>query len=80
MCDTLLASYQGRDGLIKTIGYTCMLAGGLTEGGIQRRFQTMSREMSQCRVVLRMLDDWPMLKYSMQYGLGKSEEDQVRES
>ncbi|XP_022664539.1 peroxisomal membrane protein 11C-like isoform X2 [Varroa jacobsoni] len=38
---------------------------------------TMSREMSQCRVVLRMLDDWPMLKYSMQYGLGKSEEDQL---
>ncbi|OQR73447.1 peroxisomal membrane protein 11C-like [Tropilaelaps mercedesae] len=77
MCDKLLDSYHGRDGLIKTLGYTFMLAGGLTKGGIQRRFQTLAKEMSQCRVILRMLDDWPMLKYSMQYGLGHGEEDQL---
>lgn len=33
--------------------------------------------MSHCRVILRLLDDWPMLQYNLQYGLGKPEEDQV---
>ncbi|XP_003737000.1 peroxisomal membrane protein 11C [Galendromus occidentalis] len=77
MCDRLLQTYQGRDGLIKTMGYAFMLCGGVTDKGVKKRFQILSKEMSHCRVILRLLDDWPMLKYNLQYGLGKPEEDQL---
>ncbi|XP_064471265.1 peroxisomal membrane protein 11C-like [Ornithodoros turicata] len=75
--DDVLQSYRGRDGIFRAVGYACLLAGGLTSGNASKKFYTVSSEISQCRVVMRFLDDWPMLKYSMEYGVGKSEQDDV---
>lgn len=73
--EEMLQTHGGRDVVIRTLGYACLLSSGLTRGSLSRKLRIASSEFSHCRVVCRLLDDWPMLKYSLSYGLGKHEED-----
>lgn len=71
----MLQTHGGRDVIIRTLGYACLLSSGLTKGSLSRKLRVASSEFSHCRVVCRLLDDWPMLQYSLSYGLGKQEND-----
>lgn len=75
--EELLRTHSGRDGIIRTLGYACLLSSGLTKGSLSKKFGILSSEFSHCRVISRLLDDWPMLTYSMSYGLGTQEQDYV---
>lgn len=58
--------------MLRTLCYSTKLVGGLTNNeGLKRRFNVFSSQMSAARAVLRLLDDLPMLKYTMEYGLGR---------
>ncbi|XP_069783849.1 peroxisomal membrane protein 11C isoform X2 [Narcine bancroftii] len=77
----VLESYRGRDRLVRTLGYSSRLLGGLLlatrngGSGLQRGLLRLSQELSNCRATLRLFDDLAMLMFSREYGLGASEED-----
>lgn len=72
----VLETYKGRDKFLRTLCYSAKLVGGLTANKLHaERWQIFSSQMSSTRAVLRLLDDLPMLKYNIEYGLGKSEPD-----
>ncbi|KAM9329685.1 peroxisomal membrane protein 11C [Gastrophryne carolinensis] len=77
----VLESYRGRDRLIRTLCYSCQLVGGVVtqkHGEKQQYGKSLlivASQLSHCRTVLRLFDDLSMLAYSIQYGLGKKEED-----
>lgn len=75
--EELLRTHSGRDGLMRTLGYACLLGSGVTQGSLSKKLAIISSELSHCRVVSRLLDDWPMLKYSASYGLGHQENDYI---
>lgn len=80
VCD-VLDTYRGRDKFIRTLCYTSKLIGSCTCNELLvKRCQTFSSQMSATRAVLRLFDDLPMLKYSLQYGFGKQEPDQFMAS
>ncbi|KAB0802912.1 hypothetical protein PPYR_05098 [Photinus pyralis] len=80
VCD-VLDTYRGRDKFIRTLCYTSKLIGSCTcDEVLAKRCQTFSSQMSATRAVLRLFDDLPMLRHSLQYGLGKQEPDQFMAS
>ncbi|KAM6219648.1 peroxisomal membrane protein 11C [Rhynchocyon petersi] len=76
-----LESYRGRDRLIRTLGYSCQLVGGIlveqcpARVDVGMRLLAISTQLSHCRTVLRLFDDLAMFAYTKQYGLGAEEED-----
>ncbi|XP_051018918.1 peroxisomal membrane protein 11C [Acomys russatus] len=76
-----LESYRTRDRLIRTLGYSCQLVGGVlveqgpTRSEVGRRLLVVSAQLSHCRTVLRLFDDLAMFVYTKQYGLGTEEKD-----
>lgn len=76
-----LESYRGRDRLIRTLGYSCQLVGGIlvehcpAQSEVGTRLLAVSAQLSHCRTVLRLFDDLAMFVYTKQYGLGPEEED-----
>ncbi|XP_063770843.1 peroxisomal membrane protein 11C isoform X2 [Pseudophryne corroboree] len=66
---------------MRTLGYSCQLLGGIItvkHGEKQhwgKSLLIVASQLSNCRTVLRLFDDLSMLTYSLQYGLGKQEED-----
>ncbi|KAL7010457.1 hypothetical protein ACKWTF_012674 [Chironomus riparius] len=44
---------------------------------LAKKFATFSTKMSQTRANLRLLDDLPMIKYSLEYGFGEKEPDRI---
>ncbi|XP_036902849.1 peroxisomal membrane protein 11C [Sturnira hondurensis] len=76
-----LESYRGRDRLIRTLGYSCQLVGGILVGHsparseVGTRLLVLSSQLSHCRTVLRLFDDLAMFLCTRQYGLGDEEED-----
>ncbi|XP_065773928.1 peroxisomal membrane protein 11C isoform X1 [Muntiacus reevesi] len=76
-----LESYRGRDRLIRTLGYSCQLVGGVlveqcpARSEVGTRLLALSSQLSHCRIVLRLFDDAAMFVYTKQYGLGAEEED-----
>ena len=75
VCD-VLDTYRGRDKFIRTLCYTSKLIGSFSSDELfTKRCQIFSSQMSATRAVLRLFDDLPMLKYSLQYGFGKQEPD-----
>lgn len=76
-----LESCRVRDRLIRTLGYSCQLVGGiLVEQGpgrseIGSHLLALSSQLSHCRTVLRLFDDLAMLAYTKHYGLGPKDED-----
>ncbi|XP_075060825.1 peroxisomal membrane protein 11C isoform X1 [Mixophyes fleayi] len=77
----VLESYRGRDRLMRTLCYSCQLLGGvitLKHGEKKlwgKSLLIVASQLSNCRTVLRLFDDLSMLTYSLQYGLGKKEDD-----
>lgn len=61
----LLETYRGRDKVIRLCCYGAMLLAG--KDGKNSRLLRVSAALSDCRVVLRLFDDIPMLAYSLQY-------------
>lgn len=77
----VLETYKGRDKVLRTLCYSTKLVGGLTDNPqFAKRWETFSSQMSATRAVLRLLDDLPMLKYTLEYGLGKEEPDKFMAS
>lgn len=58
--------------ILRTLCYSTKLIGGLAKDDLlAKRFQVFSSQMSATRATLRLLDDLPMLKYTLEYGIGK---------
>ncbi|XP_021234394.1 peroxisomal membrane protein 11C [Numida meleagris] len=76
-----LESYRGRDRAVRALCYGCQLAGGALAGpqspaeGLPGSLLAVSAQLSSCRTVLRLLDDFAMLSHSCAYGLGPKDED-----
>nr|XP_033813253.1 peroxisomal membrane protein 11C isoform X2 [Geotrypetes seraphini] len=76
-----LESYRGRDRVIRTLCYSCQLVGGILVEKRSDKYESgksllaLASQLSHCRTVLRLFDDLSMFAYSIQYGLGKKEED-----
>ncbi|GFG31951.1 hypothetical protein Cfor_01862 [Coptotermes formosanus] len=70
-----LSTHNGRDKVIRTLFYTAKLASALTSSEeTVFKLETISGQLSACRIVLRLFDDIPMLNYTLTYGLGKQVE------
>lgn len=71
-----LETYQGRDKFLRTLSYLTKLATvGTTSKDAENKLKIFSSQMSGCRVILRLLDDIPMLHYAITYGWGEKEPD-----
>ncbi|OXB56366.1 hypothetical protein ASZ78_001774, partial [Callipepla squamata] len=75
-----LESYRGRDRALRALCYVSRLAGGAlaprgSAQGLSRGLLAVSAQLSSCRTVLRLLDDFAMLRHSCAYGLGPKDED-----
>lgn len=71
-----LDTYSGRDKFLKTMSYMAKLATitAMNEETAMK-WKVFSSKMSECRIILRLLDDIPMLHYAVTYGWGKQEPD-----
>ncbi|XP_078279853.1 peroxisomal membrane protein 11C [Rhinoraja longicauda] len=84
-----LESHRGRDRLVRALGYSSRLLGGLLQAagsgsgsgsesdGGGAGLLRLSQELGNCRATLRLLDDLAMFLHSRGYGLGAAEEDAV---
>jgi len=71
----LLSTHNGRDKIIRTLVYTTKLAAAVVSSEeTVLKLETVSGQLSACRIVLRLFDDIPMLNYTLTYGLGKEVE------
>lgn len=71
-----LETYPGRDKLLRTFSYMAKLATlGTTSKETEKKFKTLSSQLSGCRVTLRLLDDIPTIYYATTYGWGRKESD-----
>ncbi|XP_076628661.1 peroxisomal biogenesis factor 11c [Colletes latitarsis] len=71
-----LDTYQGRDKFLRTLSYIAKLATlGTSSKETEEKLKIFSSQMSGCRVILRLLDDIPMIHYAMTYEWGKKEPD-----
>lgn len=59
---------------MKLLCYSAKLIAGLNatrDPDIAKRFATISSKISGARATLRLIDDIPMLQYTIEYGLGR---------
>jgi len=67
-----LETYSGRDKMLRTLSYAAKLLTVCTSSkSAEKKLKTFGSQMSECRVMLRLLDDLPSLHYMMTYGWGK---------
>ena len=68
-CET----YRGHDNLLSLIGYMSRMLSGTKYFSelYSNKLIIISNEISNARVILRFLDDFSMLGYTLSYGLGK---------
>lgn len=67
-----LSSHSGRDKVMRILSYTTKLVSGLiTSETMTKKLDTFGSQLSECRTVLRLFDDLPMLNYTLTYGLGR---------
>lgn len=79
MCD-MLDTYTGRDKIVRILCYTTKLASGMyaiKDPDLSKKLAIFSSKMSQTRATLRLLDDLPMINYSLSYGIGNKEADRI---
>ncbi|XP_054725067.1 peroxisomal membrane protein 11C-like [Uloborus diversus] len=69
----LLNSYTGRDSIVRTMSYFSLYLSSQTSGRCSRKLKMISEELSYCRLILRLFDDLPMLRFTLSYGLGREE-------
>ena len=62
-------------------GYKCGMLSGLCakESSLAVGLKSVSSQISNARIVFRLLDDYSMLNYTLQYGLGKHVRKQLLE-
>ncbi|XP_067653592.1 peroxisomal membrane protein 11C-like isoform X2 [Haliotis asinina] len=70
-----IETYRGRDKIIRLCSYAAMFIGGNNNSPMSEKARVVSRELSACRVILRLFDDLPMLSYNLQYGSGSKEKN-----
>lgn len=71
-----LKTYSGRDKMLRTLSYVAKLLTVCTSSkSTEKKLKTFGSQMSECRVMLRVLDDLPTLHFVMTYGWGKQEPD-----
>lgn len=69
---SFLQTYSGRDKFIRILCYSSKLISGLTsDKELARKYGIFSSQLSACRMTLRLFDDLPMLKSTLDYGFGK---------
>ncbi|XP_053698730.1 peroxisomal membrane protein 11C-like [Sabethes cyaneus] len=76
----MLDTYTGRDKIVRTLCYTTKLAAGMyvsNDPDLSKKLAIFSSKMSQTRATLRLLDDLPMISYSLNYGTGSKEADRI---
>lgn len=59
---------------MKSLCYLTKLAGGLSGTGnpdLAKKLLIFSSKISGARTTLRLVDDIPLLRYSLEYGFGK---------
>ncbi|GAB1859991.1 Peroxisomal membrane protein 11C [Camponotus japonicus] len=62
--------------MLRTLSYSAKLLTVCTSSkNTERKLKTFGSQMSECRVMLRLLDDLPTLHCIMSYGWGKREPD-----
>lgn len=69
-----LESYRGHDCTLSVIGYGLTMYSGLRERNnpfFAKKLLKLSSQLSNARVILRLLDDPSMLLYTLSYGFGK---------
>lgn len=67
-----LDTYAGRDKALRTLSYTAkFLTIGTSSKSTEKKLNIFSSQMSEGRMILRMLDDLPTLNYVITYGWGK---------
>jgi len=75
-CGPMALPSPGRSPQVRALCYGCQLAGGALAGtqspaeGLPGSLLAVSAQLSSCRTVLRLLDDFAMLSHSRAYGLG----------
>lgn len=65
---------------MKALCYTTKLASGLyatSNPDLAKRLAIFSKQISGARATLRLVDDIPMLQYSLEYGLGSKVRTQL---
>ncbi len=70
LCET----YRGHDQALSLIGYSSKMFSGICSKknpNLSVKFSKISAEISNARVILRLLDDFSMLSYTLMYGFGK---------
>lgn len=73
-----LETYSGRDKMLRTLSYAAKLLTVCTSSkSTEKKLKTFGSQMSECRVMLRLLDDLPTLHFVMTYGWGKQEPDRL---
>lgn len=67
-----LETYEGRDKFLRTLSYSAKLATVLTKSNEKiEKFKLFGSQMSNCRVILRLLDDIPLLYAAVNHGRGR---------
>ncbi|XP_037037258.1 peroxisomal membrane protein 11C [Bradysia coprophila] len=76
----MLDTYGGRDKVMKALCYAAKLMSGLyvsSNADKSKKFAIFSSKISGARATLRLIDDIPMLKYTLEYGWGQKEPDRA---
>lgn len=68
----ILETYEGRDKFLKTLSYAAKLATGFSSSSVTtKKWKLFGSRMSECRVILRLMDDIPILHDTLTYGWGR---------
>ena len=71
-----LETYRGRDKIIRLLNYSLYIVSGLLKraSGSENALNAgkLAAELSNLRVMLRLLDDLAMLQFTLSYGTGSS--------
>ena len=71
-----LESYRGRDKIIRLCNYALYFASGFLKRMNSKEYEfrigKLAAELSNLRVMLRLLDDLAMLRFTLSYGKGSS--------
>ena len=71
--EQLFETYRGHDQTLSLIGYSSKMISGLYAEDTPKRaaWSSVSSQISNARVILRLLDDVAMFNTTLSYGLGK---------
>jgi hypothetical protein len=66
-------TYRGHDQVLSLLGYNFTMLSGLCPENSKKREKLviLANQIVNCRTLLRFLDDFSMLHYTLSYGLGK---------